>query len=98
VPERERAQERPQGRRRGDPATEQPPSPPGAQHVAVIDVVGAEHHRVDQRHHLAARVGGPGPVATQPHQIPGQRLDTKALRKRRDERDPRVRDDSLIIE
>ncbi|MDQ3092317.1 MAG: hypothetical protein M3R46_11820, partial [Actinomycetota bacterium] len=37
VPERERAQKRPQRRRRRDPATQQPARPARAQHARVVD-------------------------------------------------------------
>ena len=64
----------------------------------VIDAVGAQHHREQQRHHLAARVRRARPVATQPHQTAGQRLDPEPLRERRDQHDPSVRHDPLIVE
>ena len=69
MPERERAQKRPQRRGRRHPAAQQPARAARAQHVAVIDAVGAQHHRVDQRHHLAARVRRARPVTPQPHQL-----------------------------
>ena len=68
VPERERAQKRPQRRGRRQPTAQQPARAPGAQHVGVVDAVGTQHHRVQHRHHLAARVRSARPVATQPHQ------------------------------
>ena len=43
VPERERAQERPQRRGRRHPTTKQPPHPARAQHLCVIDAVRAQH-------------------------------------------------------
>jgi hypothetical protein len=98
MPERKRAQKRPQRRRGRDPAPEQSARPASAQHAGVVDAVGAEHHRVDERHHLAPRVGRPGPLAAQPHQIAGQGLDPKPQRERRDHHDPGVADDALIIE
>ena len=70
MPERERAQKRPQRRRRRQPAAQQPPRAPGAQHVAVVDAVGAQHHRKQQRHHLAPGVRRARPIAPQPHQPP----------------------------
>jgi hypothetical protein len=84
VPEGERAQERAERRRGGDPATQQPPGAPGPQHVGVVDAVGAQHHRIQQRHDLAPRVGGAGTVAAQPHELHGQRLDPQAAGERRD--------------
>jgi hypothetical protein len=98
VPEREGAQERPERRRRRDPASEQPASTPGPEHVDVIDAVCAEHHREDQCHHLAARVRGARPIAPQPHQPPRERLDSQALGKRGDQHHAGVRDDPLIVE
>jgi len=62
VPEGERAQERPQRRGRRHPP-KQGPQAPGAQHVAVVNAVRAQRHRVDQRHDLASGVGRAGPVA-----------------------------------
>ena len=98
VPERERPQERPQRRRRRQPAAQQPPRAARPQHIAVVDAVGAQHHREQQRHHLAARVGRARPIAPQPHQPTRERLDPQPRRERRDQRDPRVRDDPLIVE
>ncbi len=90
VPERERAQKRPQRRRRRDPATQQPARPARAQHARVVDAVGAQDHRVEDRHHLAAHIRRARPVTTQPHQTSCQRLDTEPLRDRRDQRDPGI--------
>jgi len=98
MPEGERTQERPERRRRRHPAAQQPSGAPGPEHVAVVDAVGAEHHRVDQRHHLAPRVGSTCPVAAQPHKLPSERLDTQPLRERRDQHHAGVRDRPLIIE
>jgi hypothetical protein len=98
VPERKRTQKRPQRRRRGDPAAQQPARATRAQHVAVIDAVGTQRHRVDQRHHLAARVARPEPLRPQPHQPLRQRLDPQPRRHRRRQHQPRVRDHPLVIE
>ncbi|HEV7806120.1 MAG TPA: hypothetical protein VGO80_09890 [Solirubrobacteraceae bacterium] len=98
VPERKRAQERPQRRRRRNPATEQPARAPCPQHAGVINAVGAQDHRVDERHHLAPRIRRARPVATQPHQIARQRLDPQPQRKRRDHHDPGVADNPLVVE
>jgi hypothetical protein len=98
VPEGERAQERAKRGRGGNPAPEQPAGATGAQHVTVVDAVRAEHHRVDQRQQLAARVRRPRPVAPQPHQIACQRLDTEPLGERRDDHHASPRDRSLIVE
>jgi hypothetical protein len=98
MPERKRPQKRSQRRRRRDPAPEQPARTARAQDIAVIDAVSAQHHRVQQRHHLAARVRATRPITTQPHPIPRERLDTKPLGERRDEHHPGIRDRPLIIE
>jgi hypothetical protein len=98
VPEGERAQKRAQRRGRGDPAPQQTPRAPRAQHVAVIDRVGAQHHREHQAHDLAPRVGRPGQLAAQTHAPSRQTLDPQPPSDRRGQHDPRVRDRPLIIE
>ena len=98
VPERERAQKRSQRRWRRQPAAEQSPRPPGPQHVAVVEAVGAEHHREQQRHHLATRVRRARPVAPQPHRTLRERLDPQPPSERRDQRDPGVTYDPLVVE
>ena len=97
MPERERAQEGPQGGGRRQPAAQQPPCATGSEQLAVIDRVGTQQHREDQRHHLAPRVRRPRPLAPQPHQPPSQTLDPQPLRKRGDQRNPRVRNNPLIV-
>jgi hypothetical protein len=96
--EGERAQERAQRRRRRQPAAEQPVRTSRPEHVGVVDAVGAKHHRQQQRHHLAARVGGARPAAAQPHQPCRPRLDPEPLRERRNQRHAGIRDHPLIIE
>jgi hypothetical protein len=98
VPERERPQKRSQRRRCWHPATQQPAGPARPEHAAVLDAVRPEHHREQDRHHLAARVGRSRPVATQPHQTPRQRLDPEAPSERRDEHHPGITDNALIVE
>ena len=98
MPERERAQKRPQRRGRRDPATEQPARAARAQHVAVIDAVGTERHREHQRHHLAARIAHPGPLGSQPHQPLRQLLDPKPRCQRRQQHQARVGNDALVVE
>jgi hypothetical protein len=97
VPERERAQKRPErrGRRQPAPAAGACAAP---QHTRVVDRVGAQQHRVDERHHLAARVRSARPVSPQPDQTPRQRLNSEPPRERRDQHHPGVRDDPLIVE
>lgn len=48
-------------------------------------------------HSSATTLRCPGPTATQPHQIAGQRLDPQSLRERRDQREPRIREESLDV-
>jgi hypothetical protein len=47
---------------------------------------------------LAARVRSARPIPAQGDQPARERLDPKPLRECRDQRDPRVRDDALIVE
>jgi len=97
MPERERPQERAQRRRRGDPRREQLARGAAAQDVGVIDAVGAEHHRVDEAHELAPRIGRSDPV-TEAHKPARERLDPEAIGERRDQHDPGVADRPLIVE
>jgi hypothetical protein len=55
MPERERAQERPERRGRHHPVPQDQACRPRAEHVHVIDRVRAGEHPVHQREHLAAR-------------------------------------------
>jgi hypothetical protein len=88
--ERERPQKRAQRRRGRNPSTQQPARATRSQQIAVIDAVRTQHHREDQRHHLAPRVRCPRPLPGQQHEPVDQPLDPQPLSKRRDERDPRV--------
>jgi len=81
-------------------AGSQPPQParaPRAPQLAVVDAVGAQRHRVDQCHHFASRVRGARAITAQTHEAVRQALDSQPLRKRRDERDPGLGDDPLIV-
>ena len=98
MPEGERAHKRSQGRRRGDPAAQQPSGAARPQDIAIIDAVRAEHHREQQRDHLATGVRGPRPIRPQPDQTPRQRLDPQPLAERRDQHHPGVRNDPLVVE
>jgi len=62
--EGEGAQQRPQRRRRPDPA-EQPAHPAVPQHIHVRDRVRADHHPGDQRRHLQVRIPATLPRQTQ---------------------------------
>jgi hypothetical protein len=97
VPKRKRAQKRPQRRRGRDPMAEQPAGPPRAQDVAVVDRVGAQQHRRDQRHRLRARVRGPDP-RPEAHEAINQRLDPQPRRQHRGQRNPGVGDRPPVIE
>jgi hypothetical protein len=98
VPEGKRAQERADRRGRGQPAAKQPARAPRAEQLAVVDRVGAEQHRVDERDQLAAGVGPARAVATQAHAAPDERLDPEPRGERCHERDPGVCDDPLVVE
>ena len=98
MPECERPQERSERRRGRDPPTQQPASPAGPEHVAVIDAVSAEQHREHERHHLATRVRRPRPIRAQPDQTTSALLDPEPLSQGRDEHNPSVRNHSLVIE
>ncbi len=98
MPKGERPQERPQCRRGRQPPAQQPARAARTQHIAIIDRIGAEQHRVDQRHHLPARVRRPRTITTKRHQATHERLNPEPPRKHRDERYPSVRNDPLIIE
>jgi hypothetical protein len=92
--------------RKNDPSVDgagiQPPSSrpvrPGAQHARVVNAVGAEHHRKQQRHHLAPRVRGARPIAPQPHTLLRERLNPESPSKRRDNHHPGIADDALVVE
>jgi hypothetical protein len=97
VPERERAQKRPERRRRRHALSEHVPGATGAQHVAVVDAVRAERHRRNQRHDLHAGVGCPRTVP-EAHRLVNKRRDPQALGKRRAQHAPGVRDGALVVE
>jgi hypothetical protein len=98
VAEGERPKERPERRGRRQPSAQQTTRTTRAQHLAVVDAIGAEQHREDERHHLPARVRRAGPIARQPHVAADQPLDPQPPGERRDQRDPGVRDHALIVE
>ncbi|MDQ3609964.1 MAG: hypothetical protein M3459_13875, partial [Actinomycetota bacterium] len=68
-----------------------------AQHVAVVDRVGAQEHRVDQRQHLAARACRARPPAELDGRV-DERLDPEPSPERDREHDPGVDDDPLVVE
>jgi hypothetical protein len=70
---------------------------PGAQHLAVLDAVRAECHGDEQRHHLAARIGGTGGLA-EVDPLLVQRLDPQPCRQGRRKHDAGIRDRPLVVE
>lgn len=97
MPKGERAQERPQRRRRDDAMPEHRSCLTRTQHRTVIDAVRSETHRGHQAHHLAARVRRPRPV-TEINRPVNHGLNSQPLREHRREQHPRVRDHPLIVE
>jgi hypothetical protein len=89
MPERKRAQERAERRRRHRPVPEDRLGPPGAQHVAVIDAIGAQQHRVHQREHLSSRPRRSRPTA-EPDGGVDERLEPQPPPERDREHEPRV--------
>ena len=61
-----------------------------AQHLAVIDAIGAQQHREDERHYLPARVRRAGLITRQRDVPADQPLDPQPPSKRRDQRHPGV--------
>ncbi|WP_230317224.1 hypothetical protein [Conexibacter sp. W3-3-2] len=96
MPERERPQERAERRRGKHAVADQFGGAPRAQQVAVVDAVGAERHRRDQRHRLRALQAGAGTI-TEIDGLVDELLGPKALGKRRDQRDPGAGDRPLIV-
>ena len=96
MPERKRTQKRAQRRGRHRPMPEQRLGPPRPQHIAVIDAVRAQQHRVHQREHLAARARRPRPLPEADRGI-DERLDPQPPRERDREHDPGIDDHALII-
>jgi hypothetical protein len=97
MPERERAQERPQRRGRHGPPPEHRAAAARAQDVAVVDRVSAQQHRRDQRHHLAARIRRTHTIAKIDSLI-DQHLDPDSSGERRRQHDTRVRHKPLVVE
>jgi len=97
VPEGKRAQKRTERRWRHRPVLEHRLGAPRAQHVAVVDRVGPEQHRVDQRQNLAPRPPGARPAA-EPDRRVDERLNPEPPPERHREHDPGVDDNPLVIE
>ena len=96
VPERERAQERPQRRGRSDPAAQQTARAARTEH--------AHSHRCSRRRAPSRRSSSspsarsrPWPLRPQQHEPVDQTFDPQPLRERRHQRDPGIRDDPLVI-
>ena len=98
MPERERPQKRPQRRRGHHRVPQHQAGRPGAQHVHVIDAVSAGEHPMHQAHHLAARQRRPRCLGIEPHTVVHQLLDTQPLGQRPRQQQPRVADQTLLIE
>ena len=96
MPESERPQKRPQRRGRGQPPAEQSPRATRPQHITVIDAISAEQHRVDQSHHLPARIRCPRPITTKRYEPANQTLNPQPAGERRHQRDPSIRNQPLI--
>jgi hypothetical protein len=97
VPEGERAQERPQCRGRPQVMPEHEPRPPRTQHVAVVDRISAQQHRVAERQHLPARPR-PTRTARQINRLVHQPFDPDPPSQARRQQQPRVRDRPLVVE
>ena len=97
MPEGERAQERAERRRGHRPVPQNRLGAPGAQHVAAIDAIRAQQHRVNQREHLAPRPRRARP-ATQLDRPIDERLDPQPPPHRHRKHDPGVDDHPLVIE
>src|SRR5215211_7121087 len=97
VPERKRTQERPERRRGHRPMSEDRLGPPRSEHVAVIDAVSAQQHRVHQREHLASRPRGARPTV-KPNGRIDERLDPEPPPELDREHEPGVDDHALVIE
>jgi hypothetical protein len=87
VAEGEAAQEGPQRGRGHHPVAEHGRGEPGAEHVGVVDAVTADHQRVQQGEHLAARPVGTRTVAKVDQLIDGG-LDPQPLSQRGGQEQP----------
>ena len=96
--ERERPQERSQGRRGHHHMPQHQPGRPGAQHVHVIDAVSAGEHPVHQAHHLAARQRRARSPGIEPHTVVHQPLNPQPPGQRPGQQQPRIADQPLLIE
>ena len=80
-----------------DPVAEHLGGLTGAEHIGVINTVAADHQRVQQRQHLAARPVGAGALA-QVDQLVDHRLDPEPLRQGGGQQQSGVGDRVLIVE
>ena len=97
MPERKRAQERPERRRCHRLVAEDRLGPASAQDLAVIDAVRAQQHRVHEREHLAPRPRRPRTPA-QAHGRVDEHLEPQPPPKSHREHEPGVDDHTLVIE
>ena len=89
MPEGKAAQERPERRGRQHAVAEHAACLARAQHVAVVDRVRAEQHRVHEREHLRARAGG-ARALPEPYRFVDDALQPEAHSERRGEQQTRV--------
>jgi hypothetical protein len=97
VAEGEAAQEGPQRGRGHHPVAEHGRGEPGAEHVGVVDAVTADHQRVQQGEHLAARPVGTRTVAKVDQLIDGS-LDPQSLSQRGGQQQPGAGDPMAVVE
>ena len=97
MPERERAQERPQRRGRHHPMLQHTPRAARSAAHRVVDRVGADQHRVDRASTPSGRPGRARPPAEIDRLI-DHLLDPEPAAKRRRQHEPGVRDRTLVVE
>ena len=97
MPERERAQERPQRRGRHHPVPQHPLRLAAAQHIGIVDRVAAHQRRKDERQQLATRPSRPRPL-TQIKRLVHDLLDPEPPGQRARQNKARVRDRALVVE
>jgi hypothetical protein len=97
VPKREGAQERPERRRRKHTVAKHAARLADAQHIAVVDRVRSEQHRVHKRQHFRARPR-PGRAVRERDALVHERLQPEPIGERRCEQHPSVSDGPLIVE
>ena len=97
MPEAERAQEGAERRGRHRLVSEQGLGAPGPQQVAVVDRIGSQCHRVQERADLAARLRGGGALAEVDRLI-DEALEAQAVDQGARQHHSRIRDKALVVE